>query len=164
MEPIPTDRNRHLSTRSRATPLWIHALFCLPTCRSVPRGQKSVPRCRTPCPGGRAERPGLRAPHTPPALPAAPWGAPAGEASRLPSQQPKRLRDAARVRHILLLPHRTCVKLLLDVFTHPPRCSHDPRSQVCSHTSKKCRKCSEPLTWPQDFKSTPSSAGHTLAP
>lgn len=72
-----THPNRQKQTPQRPdhVPLWLHLLFCLPTCRSVPRGQKSAPRCKTPCLGGRVERPGLEH-RTAPSWPARVQGCP----------------------------------------------------------------------------------------
>lgn len=60
VEPHP-NRQKQTPLRPQCVPppLWPQIPLRLPTCQSVPRGQKSVPRCRTPYPCRGSECPGL---------------------------------------------------------------------------------------------------------
>lgn len=119
-QPTETDTS---APRSRATPLWLHVLFCLPTCRSVPRGQKSVPRCRTPCQDGRAEHPGGRASTSPrPGVP-------------LPGRPLAFLPSSPRVSGMPREPPSHVHQPLLGAFPHTPRCSQDSKIQGSVSTS-----------------------------
>lgn len=78
---------------------------------------------------------------TPPASPAAPWGAPAGEALDFLPSSP-RVSGMPREAHPAA-PSPGC-QPLLEAFSHPPRCSHDLTIQGGVNTSRKFRKCRAP--------------------